>query len=328
MNNKKQEKDYFVPVVWLIAIFSLCFGIITYTTNYETTDDAYVEGRLITVNSKIAGYVLHQYCEDKQEVNKGDVLLELDPSLYSAAYQKAQDDLKKAKIKLSLIQQGLIENDENIDIEQPKRNLFTRFHFNQSNFENYHTKYEDKYTLEKEGNKACLTEPETKDEKELKKEEQKAIQKLKEKDNQPEEEPKKLNLPTEIQKLESEVEQAKLNLSYTKVFAPRAGTISLIKVSEGEYIASGQTLYSIIPKRVWVCANFTKEQAEKIYAGQAVTVKIAAFPRKNFKGVVDSVNTFNPQENGKVPVRIMFIEDYSEFNINPGTVVNVRVKIK
>lgn len=330
---KKQEKDYFAPIVWTIAIAALCFGLITYKTDYEMTDDAYVEGRLITVSSKIPGYVLHQYCEDKQEVNKGDILLELDPSLYGAAYQKAQDDLKKAKIKLSLIRQGLMENTDNVDVEEPRRNLFSRFHFGQSNFENYHTKYEDKYTLEKEANKDCLTEAVTKDEKELKKEEQKAIQELKRKDNEePEKDEKRINLHEEIQRLEAEVEQAKLNLSYTRVFAPRSGTISTIKVSEGEYIASGQALYSIIPKRVWICANFTKEQSEKIYAGQAVTVKISTFPTKKFKGVVDSVNTFSkdPENNGsnKVPVRIMFIEDYSEFNINPGTAVSVRVKTR
>ena len=330
--NKKQEKDYFSPIVWTIAIVALLFGLITYTTDYESTDDAYVEGRLITVSSKIPGYVLHQYCEEKQDVNKGDVLMELDPSLYGAAFSKAQEDLKNAKIKLSLIKQGLIENTDNVDVEEPKKNIFSRFRFGQNNFENYHTKYEDKYTLEKEANKDCLTEPVTKDEKQLRKEEQKAIQELKRKDNEePEKEEKRVNLHEEIQRLEAEVEQAKLNLSYTRIYAPRSGTISTIKVSEGEYIAAGQDLYTLIPKRVWICANFSREQAEKIYAGQAVYVKISTFPRKKFKGVVDSVNTFEKdiaENNGKVPVRIMFIEDYSAYNINPGTTVSVRVKIK
>jgi|HubBroStandDraft_1064217.scaffolds.fasta_scaffold12580_2 membrane fusion protein (multidrug efflux system) len=63
----------------------------------ESTDDAQVEGHVITISTRIAGQVLRLHVEDNQVVNAGDVLLELDPADSAAKVEAAEADLAAAR---------------------------------------------------------------------------------------------------------------------------------------------------------------------------------------------------------------------------------------
>ena len=56
------------------------------------------------------------------------------------------------------------------------------------------------------------------------------------------------------------VEQAELNLSYTKITAPIGGYVTKEAVTIGDYVQVGQALMSLVPPRVWVIANFKETQ--------------------------------------------------------------------
>jgi membrane fusion protein, multidrug efflux system len=59
----------------------------------ETTDDAYIEGRIHTVAPKVSGTVLKVNVEDNQLVKKGDLLLEIDPVDYRLREKEAAANL-------------------------------------------------------------------------------------------------------------------------------------------------------------------------------------------------------------------------------------------
>src|SRR4051794_741447 len=63
----------------------------------ETTDDAQVEGRVIVMSARIPGQVLHVLVHDNQLVEAGEVIVELDPSDYSARLEAAGADLESAQ---------------------------------------------------------------------------------------------------------------------------------------------------------------------------------------------------------------------------------------
>ena len=63
----------------------------------ESTDDAQVEGRVISVSARVPGQVLRVHVQDNQLVNAGDVLLELDPADYLAKTDAARADLAAAR---------------------------------------------------------------------------------------------------------------------------------------------------------------------------------------------------------------------------------------
>ena len=95
----------------------------------------------------------------------------------------------------------------------------------------------------------------------------------------------------EIKRLEAEVEEAKLNLSYTKIYAPEDGNVTSRTVEQGNYVQIAQPLFAIVPQNVWVVANFKETQLNKIRVGQKVKIKVDAYPSLKLMGVVDSIQS-------------------------------------
>ena len=141
------------------------------------------------------------------------------------------------------------------------------------------------------------------------------------------------------------VEQAELNLSYTKIYAPEDGTVTKKAVEEGTFVQVGQALMAIVPDEVWVIANFKETQLDAIRPGQPVDIKVDAYPSKTFKGHVDSIQTgtgarfsMMPPENAtgnyvkvvqRVPVKIVFDEQPDpQHPIGPGMSVEPEVRVK
>jgi membrane fusion protein (multidrug efflux system) len=85
------------------------------------------------------------------------------------------------------------------------------------------------------------------------------------------------------------LEQAKLNLSYTEVKAPVGGVVSRKSVEVGQVVQPGQPLLAIVPlEDAWVTANFKESQLKGIRPGQRVEVAVDAYGR-TYRGRVDSI---------------------------------------
>src|SRR5579862_4557593 len=59
----------------------------------ESTDDAEIDGDVISISARVPGHVVEVMVEDDQFVNKGDVLVKLDPKDYEIAVERAKADL-------------------------------------------------------------------------------------------------------------------------------------------------------------------------------------------------------------------------------------------
>jgi membrane fusion protein (multidrug efflux system) len=62
----------------------------------ETTDDAEIDGNVIAVSSRVTGHVTDVLVEDQQFVNKGDVLVKLDPKDYEVEVARVKADMNDA----------------------------------------------------------------------------------------------------------------------------------------------------------------------------------------------------------------------------------------
>ena len=150
----------------------------------------------------------------------------------------------------------------------------------------------------------------------------------------------------DIDKAAAEVAQAKLTLSYTKIYAPADGYVTKKGVKPGQFVQTGQSLMAIVEKMVWVTANFKETQLTRIRSGQPVEIGIDAYPDITFHGHVDSIQygtgarfSLLPPENAtgnyvkvvqRVPVKIVFdrMEDYENVLLPPGMSVVPEVNIK
>jgi len=141
------------------------------------------------------------------------------------------------------------------------------------------------------------------------------------------------------------LDQAELNLSYTKIAAPESGQVTKKSVEPGAYVQVGQTLFTIVPDNIWVTANFKETQLTHMQPGQKVTIKVDAYPGHTFTGHVDSIQSGTgerfsvmPPENAtgnyvkvvqRVPVKILIdTPSDPDFRLAPGMSVEPSVRVK
>jgi membrane fusion protein (multidrug efflux system) len=124
-----------------------------------------------------------------------------------------------------------------------------------------------------------------------------------------------------VQADEAAVQQAELNLGYTKIKAPIEGYVTKEAVTIGDYVQVGQALMSLVPPRVWVIANFKETQLRSMRPGQPATISVDAYEGLQLHGHVDSIQAGSgavfsllPPENAtgnyvkvvqRVPVKIV-----------------------
>jgi membrane fusion protein (multidrug efflux system) len=129
----------------------------------------------------------------------------------------------------------------------------------------------------------------------------------------------------ECDQAKAALEQAKLELSYTKIYAPAAGRVTEKSVEGGAFVQIGQMLLTIVTPERWIIANLKETDLKNILPGQTVTIRIDTYPGKVFKGHVDSIQrgtgarfSLLPPENAtgnyikvvqRVPVKIVFDEE-------------------
>jgi membrane fusion protein (multidrug efflux system) len=137
------------------------------------------------------------------------------------------------------------------------------------------------------------------------------------------------------QKDQAMLDQAMLNVSYTKIVAPIDGIIGKKNAEPGQQIAAGQQLMAVVPLGdIWVTANFKETQLKQMRPGQPATIHVDAFDR-DYDGYVEDLAgasgarfSLLPPENAtgnyvkvvqRVPVRIRFKQGQdANFRLRPG----------
>ena len=149
----------------------------------------------------------------------------------------------------------------------------------------------------------------------------------------------------EAQRKKADLDQAELNLQYTKIVAPVNGIVSDRTVEVGQNVAPGQELMKIINlDDVWVTANFKETQLRQMKIGQRVTLDVDANGR-TYNGKVDSIAgasgarfSLLPPENAtgnyvkvvqRIPVKIVLDPGANnDHQLRPGMSVTPKVWIR
>ena len=92
----KNRRNIVILVIVVVVIFGGLF-LWRYFASYESTDDAQADVHLYPVSARVAGYVLRVNVNDNQWVEKGTVLVEIDPKDYEVALAQAQANLNNAE---------------------------------------------------------------------------------------------------------------------------------------------------------------------------------------------------------------------------------------
>ena len=310
-----KKKRVIVPSITGVILIILGIVAAIHSTYFQSTDDAFVEGRLVSIAPRVAAPVVKLLVDDNQEVKTGDLLVELDPKDFEVALDQAEAKLAEAKAGLNIAVKQVDESSSKVNKSYEDITSKQAYERSKTALE----VAEAEFNAAQENSMASMH---ALDSNRAKTQADEAL----------------------IKRLEAEVEQAKLNLQYTKIYAPQSGKIAARSVEKGNYVNIGQPLMNIVPEQVWVVANFKEIQLTHMKEGQSVRIKVDTYPGKRFKGHVESIqratgakSSLFPPENAvgsyvkivqRVPVKILFDEDISGYNIVPGMSVVPKVRIK
>jgi membrane fusion protein (multidrug efflux system) len=333
-----------VPI-WVIGLCAAVCLVIAYVyvprLYFAETDDAYVQADTVTIVPKIGAYVIALHVGDNTRFAAGQLLVELDPRDFQVAVESAEADLHSAEAAKANVESQLGEQDHVIAaaqamIESDRATL----EFAEQQLARYGQ-------LAREGSgsaeRAQQAQSDAGQRRAALQHDLAALDAAKAHLTVLQSQLRQAEAA--ISRQQAGVAQARLNLSYTRIYATVAGRVANRTVQVGNFVQPGQTLFSAVPEEIYVIANFKETQLTQMQAGQPALVRVDAFPDLRLRGHVDSFQrgtgsnfALLPPENAtgnfvkvvqRVPVKII-LDDPPDMlqSLSPGMSLETTVTVR
>ena len=328
-----------IAVVGIIFYFSARY--IVHTMNYESSDNAQIDGNIIPLRIKTGGYIAEIRFEDNRFVTKGDTLAIIDTVDLASYMQQAEARLESALIAVQMNHAG--KQSATFSTEAADENIAAaaaRLRQAENDFKRIQAMYDD-------GTATPQTFDAAKSGFDIAKAQYRAVTSQRETAGT---QITAQNL--QIQSAEARVKEAKAQLVAAKylldnafIIAPCNGIISKKSVEKGQLCLAGTAIAVLIDlDNIWITANLKETQLDKIQPGQEVNVSVDAYSDVKISGSVESISgatgpkfALLPADNAtgnfvkvtqRVPIRIAVkqIKNEKRKQLVPG--MNVVVDIK
>ena len=316
-----------------LAVLVAGFFLWRYLSSYESTDDAQVDVHLYPVSSRISGYVIRVNVGDNQYVEKGTVLVEIDPKDYEVAVNQARANLANAEATAQSLnitvpitsvstssqltftasdvenaRAGIIAAEKQLiaahaQVEQAEANDVKA----QDDLHRYKLLVDKREVAEQVYDQALATAKASTANVAAARANEAAAQEAvrqahsrlaeSEANHRSAETAPQQVLSTrararaavaDVDQKRALLEQAELNLQYTKIIAPVSGEVNKTVVV-GWNVQPGQQLLTVVPlDEVWITANFKETQLRHMRVGQRAEVHVDSSGR-TYRGHVDSI---------------------------------------
>jgi membrane fusion protein, multidrug efflux system len=254
-----------------------------YLSSYEWTDDAQIDGHINPISPRIEGTIIHVYVEDTYHVKKGDPLADIDPADYEVALDQARSNLAQAEaalnaatheygVALANLAQAEATNVKAQRDAERYRQLFEKSVIPRA-------QYEEQLRIGKVDDAAALSARANLGAAAIAIDQRKAT----------------------AAAAKATLDQATLNLSYTRIAAPVAGVVGEKSAEVGARVQPGQELLAIVPLNdVWVTANFMETQLRNMARGQPATIHVDTTGH-DYKGYVEGMPAASGEKFSLLP---------------------------
>ena len=329
----KRRRNIVILAIGIVVVLVAGLFLWRYLSSYESTDDAQADVHLYPVSARVSGYVVRVNVDDNQWVEKGTVLVEIDPKDYEVAVAQAEANLANAEAtaqslnisvpittvntssQLRFAASGI--QDANAGVAAAEKQL-TAAHAQLESAEANNVRAQDdlrRYKLlvdKREVSKqvydqalatakstaasVAATAANESAAQEFVNQARSRLAQAVANHQAAETGPQQVSSTrarvraqiADVDQKRALLEQAQLNLQYTKIIAPVTGEINK-KVVVGMNVQEGQQLLTVVPlDEVWVTANFKETQLKHMKVGERASIHIDA-TGQTLKGHVDSI---------------------------------------
>jgi multidrug resistance efflux pump len=265
---------------WVLFILLAIAALVTYYVLADLytpfTTDAYVQAYVIQVAPRVEGQVVHVYVQENQAVSKGELLFEIDPRPF--AYRVALLEAKRveavqevaqleAQLAASRADDARLVAEEAYAqvVHEQEKEIYKREATTDRKYVEAAQKYKAAQAARKQG------------EAQTRKAEQALAARIGEEH-------------ALVAEVKAQLAEARLNLEWTRVYAPANGYVTNGQLREGSYIHVGTPVLTCVDgDQWWVVANLRENGLENVRPGQRVGLTFNSYPGRVFPGVVQSV---------------------------------------
>jgi membrane fusion protein (multidrug efflux system) len=340
MSPRRKRMNTFIGAAVLLVCVAAGVAYWLHSRHYESTDDAFIDSNQSQIASQVSGRVVELLVADNQHVEKNQPLLRIDRRDFEVKLEQAEAQEANAVAQVAQARADLLYQTANLaqqtsqvrvaqaDLTQARQDLARYTGTDPAAITRQQLEQSQATT------KSALAKLDSAEQAVQAGEAQVASQKT------------KIDAAlASVRQNHADVDNAKLQLSYTEVLAPQAGKVTRRTVNLGNYVTPGQALVAVVPDEMWVTANFKETQLVHMNVGQAVDVTVDAYPDNVLHAHVESLqrgtgSVFSslPAENAtgnyvkvvqRLPVKIVFDgDDWRHLPLAPGLSVSPRVTVR
>jgi membrane fusion protein, multidrug efflux system len=333
------------PIAMIVCLGLIVAGVIAgvawylHARHYESTDDAFIDGRSVLISPQVSGSIISVNVTDNQIVKTGDLLATIDARNYKAAVDQADAQIRQneataknfeaqiaaQKAQVDQATQQVTEaaaalkfaTDENIRYQE----LVQRGAGTVQRAQQASSDFNGKQAAFDAANAAKVSA-------------ERQIDVLN---------AQKVGAAAQLDQAKAQKDRADADLQRTELRATVDGRVTKLTAAVGALAAPGQAIMIVVPLDIWVTANFKESQLADMRVGQPVDIRIDAFGGRRFPGQVNSVQAGSgtafsllPVENAtgnyvkvvqRVPVKITF-NQRPDVELGPGMSVVPTVTVR
>ena len=318
-NEQKKKKSNIAKLINLVVLVMVLGGLFWVVKSYfnfgndKYTNAAQVESFINPINTRVSAYIKEIRFVEHQPVKKGDTLLILDNREILTQVGQAEAAYMAALASKNVTSQTVNTASNNVStvganvqaasagIKAAKTRLWNA----EQNFNRYQNLLKDEAVTRQQFDQIKTEYESQKAQLEVQIAQLQSVVNTKRSSELTVNEVKSrigMN-DAEIKRVESALEMAKLNLSYTVITAPHDGIMGRRSVNVGQLLNPSQQVATIVDiNNVWITANYRENQMENVKIGGLAKVTVDALGGKEFEGKITAISGATGARYSAVPV--------------------------
>jgi len=268
-----------------VLIVLYAWDLPPFRSTVETTENATVRGQVTIISPQLSGYIVEVDVQDFQNVKQGQLLMRIDDRIYQQRLEQARAQLATQRAALANFAQSQKSASATIaQNEAAVANAGAQAQRAQADLRRVEELAADGSLSARERDaaraahaQAVAQTAQSRAALEI------ARQNLRTVDVN------RASLEAAVANAEAAVKLAEIDLSNTRILAPRDGQLGQVTVRLGAFVNAGAQLTALVPQTMWVVANMKETQMAGVRLGQPVTFTVDALNHAKMRGHVEQI---------------------------------------
>ena len=268
-----------------------------FTSPVVTTENATVRGQVTIIGTQLSGYVTEVHVQDFVDVKAGQLLVRIDDRLYQQRLEQAQAQLAAQEAALSNWAQQHATSQANTAVSAAAlANAEAQARKAAADLARVEQLVADGSLSQREYDQSRATQA------------QMAAALAQARANVDIAHQSVRSVVVSKQSLEAAVDSAraalkaaKIDLDNTRIVAPEDGQLGQVTVRQGAFVNSGAQLMALVPRQIWIIANYKETQMNGVQEGQSATFRVDALDGAELTGQVERISPATGSEFSILP---------------------------